>query len=652
MAGYYDPNKDYSKELQRTDLTSAERSQLEQERQNKINDKYGGNEPTMYGSNQKYSDVKNDTSDTAKQTINNAVQTSSKVNGYDYTGKSEVSTDNKDYTTIGSPNQFGGILAGIPRDAANANKKVKMGNYTVTFNELGQAVSARQDGGASATDSIATTHANDTVYHKLAYDAAAKGEWDLVGQYLNLISETYGRTGTATESDPGLNLKAANLYQQELQNQFGYDDVTYYNKRYDEAYGENAAAVYDATGGAFRTYADLVNAVGAEKAKEMVKNQIATNPSVYQAVSGVKETANPQFGADSQSLLESLSASYGGNGNGMTTGSNYDLSELIRSQKEAELEAKLASLKGAFDKSESALDDALDRLPQEYDNARNEVAAQYAIAQRAFDERAVASGLNTGTSGQAALARSSVKQRSLAEIAQNQANAASDIELQRAQLVAEYEAAITEALAEGEAELAALLYEEMVRVQNLEREDALLDAERETAALELAMEYAEKMGGSGSGSSSASSSGASTSKKTGSTKTATTSQTVNNGGLSTSQIKELQNHYGVTADGLWGPASSKAAGGKSATEAWAAYQSSKGDTSVLSTDLSAKINALGIGPASATTIDEIAAYGGITELPNGSLVWTTGWTSSNYKRKLAEAKQRVIEVQKYLNESR
>lgn len=54
MAGYYDKNKDYSKELQRTDLSASERAQLTQERQNKINDKYGGKEPNMIGSDKTY----------------------------------------------------------------------------------------------------------------------------------------------------------------------------------------------------------------------------------------------------------------------------------------------------------------------------------------------------------------------------------------------------------------------------------------------------------------------------------------------------------------------------------------------------------------------------------------------------------------------
>lgn len=47
-----------------------------------------------------------------------------------------------------------------------------------------------------------------------------------------------------------------------------------------------------------------------------------------------------------------------------------------------------------------------------------------------------------------------------------------------------------------------------------------------------------------------------------------------NGGLSDSQIKEMQNYYGVTADGIWGNKSSSAAGGLSAADAWNAYQES------------------------------------------------------------------------------
>lgn len=52
--GYRD-GVDYSRELQRTDLTSAQRSQLERERQAKIDAVYGGKEPVMTGTNQRFS---------------------------------------------------------------------------------------------------------------------------------------------------------------------------------------------------------------------------------------------------------------------------------------------------------------------------------------------------------------------------------------------------------------------------------------------------------------------------------------------------------------------------------------------------------------------------------------------------------------------
>lgn len=59
----YDPDKDYSRELARDDLSSSERAQLESEREEKINDKYGGVEPPMYGSNEKFSDYYDDDDD-------------------------------------------------------------------------------------------------------------------------------------------------------------------------------------------------------------------------------------------------------------------------------------------------------------------------------------------------------------------------------------------------------------------------------------------------------------------------------------------------------------------------------------------------------------------------------------------------------------
>lgn len=64
------------------------------------------------------------------------------------------------------------------------------------------------------------------------------------------------------------------------------------------------------------------------------------------------------------------------------------------------------------------------------------------------------------------------------------------------------------------------------------------------------------------------------------TKTETPSQkpstpSYDNGSLTTSQVKEMQRWYGVSADGQWGAGSAKAAGGRTADEAWVYYQSNK-----------------------------------------------------------------------------
>ena len=149
------------------------------------------------------------------------------------------------------------------RNSDYAGQSVKQGDYTVRYGNQGQVNGYVKDGGASATAQYQTTHANDSEYHKAAYQAAQAGNWDEAGRIMNQYSEANGQTGETGV----LNLKASNDYLRELQNQFGYNATTYYDKLYDQAHGERSAATYDATGGAIKTYAQLVNAVGADKAQ-------------------------------------------------------------------------------------------------------------------------------------------------------------------------------------------------------------------------------------------------------------------------------------------------------------------------------------------------------------------------------------------------
>lgn len=289
------------------------------------------------------------------------------------------------------------------------------------------------------------------------------------------------------------------------------------------------------------------------------------------------------------------------------TGTSFDigdgndyLKELYAKKKAAEL----AALKSAYEQNTATLDASRAQIAPVYDIARNSAANQNALSRGAFQEMAVANGLNTGTTGQAALAQDVVLQQNLSQIDREQAEKMAAIDLQRSQLDTEYRNAIAKAEATGDAELANALYEEYVRQQN------------------LYAKYGGQTGGSGSGSSGGSTvvkptltasqvqsalkngivtddvisafdyyygqgsydalygTGKLKAGTTGTAKTVSKSSgksSYSNGSLTNEQVKELQRYYGVTADGKWGTNSKKAAGGLTADQAWAKY--SKGQKS-------------------------------------------------------------------------
>ena len=272
-------------------------------------------------------------------------------------------------------------------------------------------------------------------------------------------------------------------------------------------------------------------------------------------------------------------------------GSNY-LKELY-AQKVA---AELAALKSAYEKNTSTLDASRAQIAPVYDIARNSAANQNALSRGAFQEMAVANGLNTGTTGQAALAQDVVLQQNLSQIDREQAEKTAAIDLQRSQLDTEYQNAIAEAQATGNAELANALYEEYVRQQNQAVKQTaaaaatttakpILTASQVQSALKngivtddviSAFDYYYGQGSYdalyGTGRLTAGTTGTA---KTGSKRSGKSSYS--NGSLTNEQVKQLQKYYGVNADGKWGANSKKAAGGLTADQAWAKY--SKGQKS-------------------------------------------------------------------------
>lgn len=169
MAGYYDKNKDYSKELQRTDLSSAERAQLTQERQNKINDRYGGKEPNMTGSNKTYS------------------QTYGGSSG----GSSKGSYGGIEYDRSNN----GGGIYGVP--TSNSQKKsYKQGGYTYS---VGADMSRRPDlaGGYAISNGYTVFYDKDGYAYK-----ASKGVVDYTPhQDINAGNGSYNKSGAWTDNE-------------------------------------------------------------------------------------------------------------------------------------------------------------------------------------------------------------------------------------------------------------------------------------------------------------------------------------------------------------------------------------------------------------------------------------------------------------------
>ena len=184
------------------------------------------------------------------------------------------------------------------------------------------------------------------------------------------------------------------------------------------------------------------------------------------ALGGVGGSGAPTREAESTPpQVTAVSAPTGGGG-GEYSGGVTDLSDYLRQQQQAATEAALAALKSAYDKNSLLYSHQRSQLSPLYDAQRNQLASDVARARRAYDERALSSGLNTGTAGQADLARSSVMQQGMADIGKAEADALAEIDLARAQLQAEYENAIAQTKAANGAALLEQLYKEAVRQDN------------------------------------------------------------------------------------------------------------------------------------------------------------------------------------------
>lgn len=655
MAGYYDKNKDYSKELQRTDLSTSERDRLTQERQNKINDRYGGREPNMIGSDKTYSQTYGGSGNRGNSGSSGG-RSQGTFGGYTY--------DRKDN---------GGGIYGMP----TSNSEVK--NYKqngVTYS-VGADMSRRQDlaGRAQVSNGYTVFYDDDGYAYK-----AVKGVADYTPhQDINAGNGSYGKSGAWTDNEMLSALDRSKI--QDIRNRLQRGEIT----------GDQANQAANAIRAGYGYTIDkngLVTDSGALSAVNDRRKQLglSTSPesaelNYYRYLMGTDTSPTAQVNGKVQSFGDFMAANGGAQAGtpgygtpaysqqqrvtdinaGSTPASNFtaqagtsfdigDGSDYLKELYAKKVAAELAALKSAYEKNTATLDASRAQIAPVYDIARNSAANQNALSRGAFQEMAVANGLNTGTTGQAALAQDVVLQQNLSQIDREQAEKTAAIDLQRSQLDTEYRNAIAKAEATGDAELANALYEEYVRQQNLYAKyggqiggsssggsggstvvKPTLTASQVQSALKngivtddviSAFDYYYGQGaydslyGTGKLTSGGSSGGGSTGKKKGS---------YSNGSLTNQQVKQLQKYYGVSQDGKWGANSKKAAGGLTADQAWAKYQGG------------------GSSGGKYENVGNLAAWasGLNTDLKNGNTEKVGRWLDNNWSKLTAEQQRRI-----------
>lgn len=167
---------------------------------------------------------------------------------------------------------------------------------------------------------------------------------------------------------------------------------------------------------------------------------------------------------------------------GQKTATAGNQSDYIRQMYEQQLAANKAQLESDYNQNVSGLDSEASKIGSNYYEQRRQTQANADRSQASYNEMANASGLNSGTGGQAALSRSNQLQSDLTALGNAEAQNRAEIERQRTLLGQQYQNAIQKAQAENNMELAQRLYQEAVRV-----DESIIDASKNDSnrALEI-----------------------------------------------------------------------------------------------------------------------------------------------------------------------
>lgn len=210
-----------------------------------------------------------------------------------------------------------------------ANQKVKVGNYTYTYDSMGYCVKKVKDGGASATsaDPSKTASLNQLAqnnqYIAAAIQAAQKGEWDAVGVALN----NYTHKSVGADANGEYSNKTANDVMSLLGDVYGYNADKYYKDKYEAVYGEGS---WDGTTGTQNPQAGVQTPVSGGSGAGMGGN-------VSGSISGSTNVTAPQVQTpDFKSWLEEwLEAAKTQQQNAVDFAVSQGINDLTRAEEDA-----------------------------------------------------------------------------------------------------------------------------------------------------------------------------------------------------------------------------------------------------------------------------------------------------------------------------
>lgn len=163
---------------------------------------------------------------------------------------------------------------------------------------------------------------------------------------------------------------------------------------------------------------------------------------------------------------------------GYETPSAKDQSDMVKDMYDANLASNKAQLESNYNQSLSDLESEASTIGSTYYEQQRQAQAESDRNRQAFQEYANARGLNSGTGGQAELARSNQLSANLNTLRQSEAEKRAEVERQRVLLGQQYQNAIQKAQADNDLARAKALYEEAVRVDESISAAAKADADR------------------------------------------------------------------------------------------------------------------------------------------------------------------------------